>query len=238
MCAAPRTRLRADPIPTLSMKRVTLSFDNGPTPDVTDQVLDILRRADILATFFVIGKKLEDPSALALMRAAHSDGLWIGNHTLTHSVAFGDRPDADYAATEIGETQARIGALSHPDKLFRPYGKSGLIGPHLFSRAAKRYLLENRYCTLLWNSVPGDWRDPEGWVARCVADVEALDWTLVVLHDIEGACLARLPALLDTLNNRGVEWRQDFPESVVMTRGGEIINLPRAYVVDEADENP
>jgi Polysaccharide deacetylase len=118
------------------MKYVTLSFDNGPTSGVTERILEILGQAQIRATFFVIGNKLENPSAGALMDAAHRAGHWIGNHTLTHSIALGDRPSADYAATEIGETQKRIGAFAHPDKLFRPYGKSGLIGPHLFSKAA------------------------------------------------------------------------------------------------------
>jgi peptidoglycan-N-acetylglucosamine deacetylase len=212
------------------MKRVTLSFDNGPTPGITDRVLDILSRAGIRATFFVIGRKLEDPAAAALMREAHGAGHWIGNHTLTHSIAFGDRPDAAYAALEIGETQKRIGALAHRDKLFRPYGKSGLVGPHLFSEAAKTYLLEQNYCTLLWSSVPGDWRDADGWVDRCVADVEAQDWTAVVLHDIADACLARLPELLEKLAVLEVEWRQDFPESVVMTRAGAIVNLPAGYI--------
>ena len=214
------------------MKRATLTFDNGPTPGVTDRVLDILNQAGIHATFFVIGKKLEDPAAVPLMRAAHAAGHWIGNHTLTHSIALGDRPDAAYAALEIGETQQRIGALSHPDKLFRPYGKSGLIGPHLFSKAARSYLLERLYCTLLWNSVPGDWKDPHGWADRCVADVQAQDWSAIVLHDVANACLERLPELLDRLGNLAVEWRQDFPESIVMTRGGACINLPAAYIAD------
>jgi peptidoglycan-N-acetylglucosamine deacetylase len=214
------------------MKRVTLSFDNGPTPGVTERVLDILHGAQIRATFFVIGQKLESAEARASMGAAHAAGHWIGNHTLTHSIAFGDRPDAAYAAREIDETQKRIGALAHPDRLFRPYGNSGLIGPHLFSRAATAYLLEQRYCALLWSSVPGDWKDPDGWVDRCLADVEAQDWTAVVLHDIAGACIPRLPELLGRLAERDVEWRQDFPDAVVMTRAGAVINLPDAYVSD------
>jgi peptidoglycan/xylan/chitin deacetylase (PgdA/CDA1 family) len=103
------------------MRRVTLTFDNGPTPGLTDQVLEALGRASILSTFFVIGRNLVDPSALQLAREAHAIGHWIGNHTLTHTVALGDRPDPAYAATEIGETQALIGDLSRADKLFRPY---------------------------------------------------------------------------------------------------------------------
>ena len=214
------------------MKRVTLSFDNGPTRGVTDRVLEILNRAQILTTFFVIGDKLGDAAAMDLMRRAHAAGHWIGNHTLTHSIALGERPDAAFAAAEIGETQRRIGGLAHPDKLFRPYGGGGRLGKHLFSRAARTYLLEQRYCAILWNSVPGDWKDRNGWVEACLGDVEALDWPVVVLHDVEGGCLQRLPELLDRLTQRGVVWRQDFPESVVMIRDGAIVNLPERYVGD------
>ena len=214
------------------MRRVTLTFDNGPTPQITDRVLEILDRAGILATFFVIGRNLAQPANRELMRAAHAAGHWIGNHTLTHSVALGDRPDAGYAATEIGETQALIGELSHPDKLFRPYGGEGHVGPHLLSQAAVSYLLEHRYCCVLWNSVPGDWRDADGWVDTCLAEVAALDWSVVVLHDIPGACVARLPEFIDRLNDMGVRWAQEFPESVVLTRRGEIVSLLPSYVAE------
>jgi peptidoglycan/xylan/chitin deacetylase (PgdA/CDA1 family) len=220
------------------MKRATLSFDNGPTPGVTGRILEILDRSGIRATFFVIGTKLENPSAIALMRKAHGAGHWIGNHTLTHSIALGDRPDAAYAAMEIGETQRRIGALSHPDKLFRPYGKSGLTGPHLFSQAAKSYLLEQGYCTILWDSVPGDWRDREGWVDLGLAQAQAQEWPTIVLHDIDDACLARLPEFIDRLAGLGVEWRQEFPDSVVMTRGGKIVSLSSSYIADQEPGNP
>jgi peptidoglycan/xylan/chitin deacetylase (PgdA/CDA1 family) len=216
-------------------KQATLSFDNGPTPGVTDRVLDILERASARATFFVIGDKLQSPAASALMRDAHAAGHWIGNHTLTHKFAFGARPDAAFAAREIGETQSRIGAFAHREKFFRPYGKGGLLGSHLLSKAAVAYLIEHRYCALLWNSVPGDWKDPAGWVDRCLADVAARDWTAIVLHDIADACLARLPELLQRLADQGVAWRQDFPEEIVMTRGGVAINIPEAYI---ADRNP
>ncbi len=214
------------------MHRVTLTFDNGPAPGVSERVLEVLGRAGILATFFVIGRNLAGQSARQLMRQAHAAGHWIGNHTLNHSVSLGDRRDAGYATTEIGETQALIGALAHPDKLFRPYGGEGLIGPHLLSRAAVAYLLEHRYCCVLWTSVPGDWRDPEGWVDRCVADVAARDWSVVVLHDIPGACISRLPELIDRLNDMGVVWEQGFPDSVVLTRRGEVVSLRPSYIAD------
>jgi peptidoglycan/xylan/chitin deacetylase (PgdA/CDA1 family) len=214
------------------MHRVTLTFDNGPAPGVTERVLEVLGHAGILATFFVIGRNLAAQSAQQSMRRAHAAGHRIGNHTLTHSVALGERPDAKYAATEIGETQALIGALSHPDKLFRPYGGEGLVGPHLLSRAAVAYLLEHRYCCVLWTSVPGDWREPDGWVERCIADVAAQEWCVVVLHDIPNACIDRLPELIDRLNDMGVIWEQEFPDSVVLMRRGEVVSRLQSYVAD------
>ena len=48
----------------MSARRVTLTFDNGPTPEVTERVLDILAERRILTTFFVIGNKL-DGTAIA-----------------------------------------------------------------------------------------------------------------------------------------------------------------------------
>jgi peptidoglycan/xylan/chitin deacetylase (PgdA/CDA1 family) len=180
----------------------------------------------------VIGSKLADSSAAALMREAYAAGHWIGNHTLTHTIALGDRPDPAYVESEIGGAQARIGKLSHPEKLFRPYGNDGLIGPHLLSRAAVSYLLEHDYSCVLWNNVPGDWRGPDGWVEACLAAAAGQEWSVIVLHDIPDACAARLQEMTARFNDLGVQWEQAFPESVILTRRGEIVSLVPSYVSD------
>ena len=214
------------------MRRVTLTFDNGPTSGVTECVLEILGELRILATFFVIGRNLDKTAAAELMKRAHDAGHWIGNHTLSHTVALGDRPELDYAVSEIEGAQQRIGKCSHPEKLFRPYGKSGLLGPHLLSRAALDHLVAQNYRTVLWNNVSRDWEDPDGWVERCIALVSQEAWSVVALHDIEGACLKRLPELLRRLDDLGVIYEQDFPDTVTLTRAGQIVSLPQSYVTD------
>ncbi len=216
----------------MTKTRVTLTFDNGPVPGVTERVLEILEQARIRSTFFVIGKNLDKPAAAGLMRQAHAAGHWIGNHTLSHTVALGDRRERDYAVSEIEGAQARIGTFSQAEKLFRPYGNSGRLGPHLLSRAALEHLLAQDYRTIIWNNVPGDWRDPDGWVERCIAQVSLESWSVVVLHDIEAGCLVRLPELLRRLEDLGVTFEQEFPDSVTLTRGGRIANLPEGYVAD------
>jgi peptidoglycan-N-acetylglucosamine deacetylase len=216
----------------MTTRRVTLTFDNGPVPGVTERVLEVLERLRILSTFFVIGQNLDKPAAADLMRRAHAAGHWIGNHTLSHTVALGDRVERDYAVSEIEGAQQRIGSFAHPEKLFRPYGNSGRLGPHLLSRSALDHLVAQKYRTIIWNNVPGDWRDPDGWVERCIAQVSKEPWSVVVLHDIEKGCLARLSELLGRLEDLGVTFEQDFPDSVTLTRGGRIVSLPQGYVAD------
>lgn len=208
----------------IKAKRVTLTFDNGPTPGITEHVLDTLSARRIQSTFFVVGEKLVSPGGRPLAARARSKGHWIGNHSLTHTVPLGDEPGAEYARREIEETQNLIGELTHADKLFRPMGGGGSIGPHLLSHAALQLLQAGKYTCVLWSSVPGDWKDQGGWVDRCISEIGRRDWTAVVLHDVENASLPRLPEFLDRLDSMGIEFRQDFPEDVVMTRRGELVS--------------
>ena len=208
----------------MRMKRVTLTFDNGPTPGITEHVLEILSARRIQTTFFIVGEKFARPGGRALASRAHSEGHWIGNHSLTHSVPLGEKPDVEYARQEIETTQNLIGELTHADKLFRPMGGGGFIGPHLLSRAALQLLQAGKYTCVLWSSVPGDWKDQDGWVDRCMSEIAGRDWTVVAIHDVENAALPRLPEFLDRADSLGVEFRQDFPDDVVITRRGELVS--------------
>jgi peptidoglycan/xylan/chitin deacetylase (PgdA/CDA1 family) len=213
------------------MKRVTLTFDNGPTPGVTEEILELLVGRNIRTTFFVIGEKLATGGGRASAERAHALGHWIGNHSFTHSTPLGEKPGADYAQREIQETQNSMGELSHVDKLFRPMGGGGAIGSHLLSRAALQLLQAEKYTCVLWSSVPGDWKDPQGWVDRCVKQIFARDWSVVVLHDIQNAALLRLPEFLRRMEDMGVEFRQDFPDDVVVMRRGELCFLDVSVIV-------
>jgi hypothetical protein len=110
-------------------------------------------------------------------------------------------------------------------------GGGGQIGPHLISRAALQRLQTGKYTCVLWSSVPGDWKDQDGWVDRCMGEVAAREWTVVVLHDVENAALGRLPEFLDRLDFLNVEFRQDFPEDVVMIRRGKLVSPTISQIV-------
>ena len=139
------------------MKRVTLSFDNGPSAEVTPGVLDCLAAQGIAATFIVSAKDILDTTQRALVRRAKGAGHRIGNHTYSHSVVLGKSADPETPAREIGAAQEVLAELAEADRLYRPYGGGGVIGPTLLSRAAIDYLCDGGYTCVLWNSVPRDW---------------------------------------------------------------------------------
>jgi peptidoglycan/xylan/chitin deacetylase (PgdA/CDA1 family) len=198
---------------------VSITFDNGPTVGVTDRVLDILGERRAPATFFVVGQQLEQPGGRELAERAVADGHWIGNHGLTHTKPLGLLDDAA-AIREISETESLLGGLAHPDRLFRPFATGGAVDERLFSAPAVELLLHGEYTCVLWNSVPHDWEDPYGWVARCLDDVAAHDHTVVVVHDVDTGAMANLEEFLDRLDAIGAEVTQDFPEDCVPIRRG------------------
>ncbi len=94
------------------MTRLTLTFDNGPTPGITERVLDALAEHRAPAVFFVVGDKLRRPGARALAERAVAEGHLVGNHTLTHTVPLGQLEadgDLDAMQREIDGTQALLG---------------------------------------------------------------------------------------------------------------------------------
>ena len=203
-------------------KQITLSFDNGPDPEVTPLVLDILARRGILSTFFVIGDKLRDPERHALAVRAAREGHWIGNHTFNHLAPLGRTLDPRAAELEIGRTQSLIGDLAHPDLLFRPFGSGGLLDDALLSPGALAHLRREGFTCVLWNVVPRDWENPDGWVDRALELCAAEEWPLVVLHDLQTRAMDRLEAFLDALAPEGTVV-QDFPPSCVPIVRGEVV---------------
>jgi peptidoglycan-N-acetylglucosamine deacetylase len=199
----------------VSAKRVTLTFDNGPTEGVTGRVLDILRAQELRATFFVCGKQLLTPAARELARRAVDEGHWVGNHTMTHDLPLGVDSSPGTLRREIGATQEMLAWNDGQERLFRPAGSGGALDRRLFSPPAVDYLTEHGYSVVLWNSVPRDWEAPDTWVEAALADVARQDWTVMVLHDLPTGAMDHLPAAIDAIREGGAQFEQSFPESCV-----------------------
>lgn len=205
-------------MPKSDGKPITLTFDNGPDTEVTPRVLDVLSRHGILSTFFVVGNRMQQHRTAA--ERAHAEGHWIGNHTWSHSSPFRDRGDAAFVSAEIEPTQTAIGDLAHPDKFFRPYGGKGRLDGAL-NGVALQHLLRNNYTCILWNSVPGDFIDAQGWPATALCQVDDQEWPLVVLHDIFAEAMGHLDRFVGEIKDRGYVFRQAFPPTTIATLKGQ-----------------
>ncbi|SMF36410.1 Polysaccharide deacetylase [Tistlia consotensis] len=214
------------------MTMITLSFDNGPDPDVTPQVLDTLRRHDVKATFFVVGDKLRDRRALS--ERAHAEGHWIGNHTYNHLVPLGLTAERGVAAAEIARTEERIVGLAHERRFFRPFGGGGQLDRRLLNREAFDHLRQGGYTCVLWNVVPEDWAYPSSWVERALKLCFAEEHALLVLHDLPTGAMDNLGRFLLAARDRGAVFTQDFPQSCVLMERGRPALPVETYLTEAA----
>jgi peptidoglycan/xylan/chitin deacetylase (PgdA/CDA1 family) len=200
--------------------RLTLTFDNGPDESTTPAVLTALEQRSLPATFFVVGNQVR--RSRELVERERAAGHHVGNHSMTHAVPLGEMGDPSAEVAEIVDAEAELGSALGPERLFRPFGGGGRIGPHLFSRAAVDALVDRTYTVALWTSVPRDWEDPTGWADRALADVRASDWTVLVLHDLPTGAMDHLPRFLDTVLADGVDVVAEFPDDCIPMRDGVV----------------
>lgn len=194
-CVATGPVERRDAVPHLR-RQIALTFDDGPGP-YTRQVLRILRRTGVPATFFLVGQQVRQ--APALVRTMLRDGHMLANHSLSHAnLGSGGARAAD----EIGRTQAIIRrATGFTPCLFRPpYGST--------SGALNRVVRAHGMLSILWDVDTNDWRRPgAGTIAgRIIGQVRG--GSVVLLHDAGGnrqQTIAALEPTIRLLKRRGYE---------------------------------
>jgi peptidoglycan/xylan/chitin deacetylase (PgdA/CDA1 family) len=216
------------------MSEVTLSFDNGPDAQITGRILDLLARRELKASFFVLGSRLEDPAARGLAAPAAAEGHWIGNHSWSHKIPLGEDRRPDAVEREIAATERALGSLADSRKLFRPFGGGGKIGPHLLSPAARDYLVANHHTCVLWNCVPEDWIDQEGWVPRALDQCARSPRALVVLHDILPIAMRHLDTFIGALLDAGHRIVQDYPPECIPIDRGIVTGDLSGIVADDS----
>jgi peptidoglycan/xylan/chitin deacetylase (PgdA/CDA1 family) len=205
-------------------RRITLTFDNGPTPGVTDEVLDILAERSLRAIFFVVANRVDgDAGARALLTRMVRDCHRVGNHSLTHGRPLGELGKQETIA-EIATAHEILRGFTGENFLFRPWGTEGQLDRRCLNRTAVNYLVSGKYTCVLWNSVPRDWADPVGWIDRALADVRAQEHTLMVVHDLPSGAMDGLPRFLDALDRSGVAATAELPTECVPIVGGRIVS--------------
>ena len=153
--------------------KIALTFDDGPHPRYTPQILDILDEFGIKATFFVIGINAVNypDTAMEIMRRGHE----IGNHTYTHPHVSG--VDSDSLKKEIEECESVIYELTdYKTKLFRP--PEGMIDTDV-----RNVIHCLDYKVILWDVDTRDWaQTPAEKIAeKVVSNVSSGD--IILMHD-------------------------------------------------------
>ena len=213
------------------MSEVTLSFDNGPSPQVTPKVLAELSERGLSAYFCLVGTQLaRGQEQVDIAKATLQAGHVLVNHSLTHKIPLGDEVSAFHCAQEIGamdrvmnETLGHWASDATGDKWFRPFGRGGLLGPHIFSEAALCEFERSDYSVLLWNSVPRDWENTQGWVEVALLQIARQTHTVLVLHDLPTGAMTHLPRFLDAVHEAGHEFTLALPDDAVPIKRGQAV---------------
>ncbi|MGF1677739.1 MAG: polysaccharide deacetylase family protein [Candidatus Methylacidiphilales bacterium] len=174
-------------------RRVALTYDDGPTPKITDRILKELSDRKLTATFFMIGNKVRQFQALA--REVAAAGHELANHTFTHP-ALSKLPD-NLVHQELDRCQDAIGEVTGKKPVwFRPpYGA--------FHTPQGRMPRSKHLGVAYWSVDPQDWKKPGAAVIsqRILSKVQP--GSIILLHDLHTQSAEATPAVLDGLMERG-----------------------------------
>ncbi|MCA1840504.1 MAG: polysaccharide deacetylase family protein [Actinomycetota bacterium] len=174
---------------------VALTFDDGPNPNTTPPIIDILDRAGIKATFFTVGRMVQRfPD---LVRRELGDGMTIGDHTFGHTRLAG--LPADRVRGELQRTIDQLGPLGAHVTLMRPPDGS-------FDASTIEVAKSMGLRTVVWSVDSKDWSKPgvDAIVRRVVDSVHP--GSIILMHDggpDRSQTVAALPRIIDELRARG-----------------------------------
>lgn len=173
---------------------VMLTFDDGPHPQTTMELLKILARHHVTATFFVVGKMAARHPEL--IQAIHAGGHTLANHSYSHRnmtrVSLADLPREFSACQEVVEKACGVKMTE-----FRPPGGQ-------YNKAVAKASQKQGYLMVLWTDDPGDYANPGAQLieSRTVAGLSP--GAVILLHDGSPQTLEILDSLLDAIKKKGL----------------------------------
>jgi peptidoglycan/xylan/chitin deacetylase (PgdA/CDA1 family) len=179
-------------------KVIALTFDDGPWPNSTAKVLDILKKNRIKSTFFVVGQNVKNYPDLTKQIVA--DGHIIANHTWHH---WYHQMNAQAAAYEVANTTDIIYQTTGVrTSLFRPPGG-------IMNNGVAAYAKNNKYAVIMWSADSMDYSRPA--VPRLMNNIfrEAKPGGIVLMHDGGGDrsnTVKALPEIINRFRKQGYEF--------------------------------
>ena len=193
-------------------KKVALTFDDGPDPEWTPQILDILKEKNVKGTFFVIGGNAE--ANPGLIERELDEGHEIGNHTFTHPNLTDTPPEA--VPIELNATQRLVQALTGRSlRLFRPPYLGDAEPTDADEIEPVETAQDMGYITVGEHVDPVDWELPgvDQIVKRTLEQVNGArpdsPRNIILLHDAGGdrsQTVAALPIIIDKLRAEGYQF--------------------------------
>lgn len=172
-------------------KQIFLTFDDGPSPNVTPQILDVLKRYNVPATFFILGSRAElYPD---LVKQEYNAGHYIANHGYSHNYS-AIYTSVQTVVDEYNSTESAIqNALGNPNfhsYLFRFPGGSSGGKYHNLKAEAKAHLRDNMgIASTNWNCLTGDAeggkRSKEQLLDRLYETAAPYTSLVVLMHDAD-----------------------------------------------------
>lgn len=174
---------------------VALTFDDGPTPRYTAEVIDLLDQRQVKATFFVVGRALERD--LEVGRQIVAAGHELGNHTYSHTrLVLQPLP---FIRQEIERTDQLIRQAGHQGEIYfrPPNGVKLVLLPYYLATTGRR--------TVTWNIAPEPAPyEADAIVARVLDQVRPGSIILLhVMYESRAESRAALPEIIDGLRDRG-----------------------------------
>ncbi|WP_028552548.1 polysaccharide deacetylase family protein [Paenibacillus sp. UNC451MF] len=172
---------------TTDQKLIALTFDDGPNPVYTPQILDLLKEHQAKATFFVLGKRVQMFPAIAIREV--NEGHEIANHTFDHHYL--KNVSSKKLIEEIRQTQEVIFDITEQiPHVFRPPG--GFYNDDLLNLTK-----EDKLTVVMWSWYQDtkDWKKPgvDKIVHTVLSNVHNGD--IILFHDLEGDCSQTVEAL-------------------------------------------
>ena len=175
--------------------QVALTFDDGPDPQRTPQILDILHQFGIQATFFVVGRKAAQYPDI--IRRIAEEGHDLGNHSYFHGEP--SQTPANQLLTEVSACRSLLKRLTKRDvQFFRP-PKGELSLKKILG------LWQRRQAVVLWNVDPRDYtfshtEQFEKWSQQYAPTAG----DIILLHDNRKVTMEGLPFLLERIQQAGL----------------------------------
>jgi peptidoglycan-N-acetylglucosamine deacetylase len=176
---------------------IAMTYDDGPHPQNTPRLLDMLKQRNIKATFYVVGNCVN--LYPEIVRRTVAEGHEIGNHSQTHRLL--SKLSDDEVRKELSGCRDAIirAAGVQPRTMRPPYG--GLV-----QRQREWVHAEYGYPVILWSVDPLDWKRPGASVVGSRILAGASQGGIVLAHDLHSQTVDCMPATLDALIARGFKF--------------------------------